>query len=83
MSSRLDEARRRAGAVKRTLAAVSAAGFVALLVGARLSHPGQALPATTPSPSIDDAASDDGFEFGGAALGAGSGAQPSFDTHVS
>jgi hypothetical protein len=49
--SRLDQARRRAGAAKHALAAASAVGFVVALLLARSAHPGHAAHVQTSSSS--------------------------------
>ena len=66
METRLEQARRRAGTAKRALVGVAAAGLVAVVGLARVSHPGHAAqPASTPSSSVIAPAYDESQDDGG------------------
>jgi hypothetical protein len=66
--SRIEEARRRALGAKQAAVALAAAGFLAVLLLARGSHPGQASTSSSSSGSSGTQAgqesSDGGFDFG-------------------
>jgi hypothetical protein len=85
-SSRIEAGRRRAEAAKRGVAVVAAAGFVAAVLLARVSHPGQAATgstATTGSSSADEGTEDGGFSFDQGSFGPSTSAAPQVQTHVS
>jgi hypothetical protein len=79
--SRIESARRRAGAVKRGLAVLAAAGLVVAGVLARATNPGHAATASGSSPAVtssgSDSSSSDDFSI------APSAGQPQVQTHVS
>jgi hypothetical protein len=84
--SRIQAARDRAAAAKKVLAAAAAALFATVLVGVRLSHPGDA--AASSGTSVDQTANDSedqSFDFGQSEIGPsdGSGAGASGGTHAS
>jgi hypothetical protein len=88
-TSRIGEARARAGTAKRALAATAAAGFLAAFVMARVAHPGQsgvsrshASGATTTSGSSSSASTSSSFGFGGGSI-APSTSAPQVQTNVS
>jgi hypothetical protein len=84
--SRIEEARRRALTAKQAAAALAAAGFLAVLVLARGSHPGQsnASPGTSGSAGTQsgEESSDDSFEFGSGSVAPSTGT-PQVQTSVS
>ena len=82
--SRIEEARRRAADAKQTAVAVAAAGFIALLLLTRASHPGHsasASQATFPATSSEE--QDDGFSVSPGTLGQSSGSSGGAQTTVS
>ena len=83
--SRIGEARRRAADAKQTAVAVAAAGFIALLLLARASHPGHSASATNvsvPATGTEEQ-DDDGFTVSPGTLGQGSGSSGGAQTGVS
>jgi hypothetical protein len=84
--SRIEEARRRALGAKQAAVALAAAGFLAILVLARGSHPGQASTSSSSSGSSGtesgQESSDDGFDFGSGSV-ASSTAVPQTQSSVS
>lgn len=85
--SRIQAARDRAAAAKKVLAAAAAALFATILVGVRLSHPGEATAGSTTT-SVDQTANDSqtqSFDFGQSEIGPsdGSGSGASVVTHAS
>lgn len=87
--SRIEQARLRAAAAKRVLAWGSAAAFAAVLVLARVGHPGHAAtaPATPATADASVSALFDDEEGGGLSFGDGSiapgGAAPQIQSHAS
>jgi len=79
--SRIEAAKRRAGAVKRTLAVLAAAGLVVVGGLARATNPGHAATASGSSSAVtssgSDSSSSDDFSI------APSSSQPQVQTHVS
>lgn len=71
--SRITAARGRAAAAKRLLVTAAAAMFAAVLVGVRVSHPGEAAAASTDDSTAVDQASNDiqeqDFDFGQSDIG--------------
>ena len=59
-TSRIAEARRRATGAKQTAVAVAAAGFLAIALLARHSHPGQASSSSSPGTGSTIQSDDDG-----------------------
>jgi hypothetical protein len=59
-TSRIAEARRRATGAKQTAVAVAAAGFLAIALLARHSHPGQASSSSSPATGSTIQSDDDG-----------------------
>lgn len=83
--SRIEEARRRALGAKQAATALAAAGFLAVLLLARGSHPGQASTSSGSSGSTGTAgeeSSDDSFDFGSGSV-APSTSAPQVQTGVS
>jgi hypothetical protein len=85
---RIESARRRSLTAKRTLAGVSAAAFVAALLFARASHPGQAATsqssgASTGSSGATQSQSDDSFGFDSGSIAPSAGSSPDVQTNVS
>ena len=76
--SRIAEARRRAAGAKQTAVAAAAAGFLAIALLARASHPGHATSASTGTSSGSSVRSqdDDGFSLSPGSI-APSGGSPS------
>jgi hypothetical protein len=62
--SRIERARRRVAGAKRTAVAVAAAGFLAIALLARQSHPGHAASASSGSGGSTGARSDSHDDFG-------------------
>ena len=65
--SRIQAARSRAAAAKKVLAAAAAALFATVLVGVRLSHPGDATAGSDGTTAVDQTADDSqaqSFDFG-------------------
>ena len=84
--SRIAEARRRAADAKQAALALAAAGFLAIALLARVSHPGHASSATgtsTGSPPVVQSDDDDGFSLQPGQLGQSSGSSGSAQTGVS
>lgn len=82
--SRIAEARRRAAGAKQTAIAAAAAGFVAVLLLARASHPGHASTGTPlSSPATSSQEQDDGFGLSPGTLGQSSGGSSGAQTGVS
>jgi hypothetical protein len=88
-SARLDPARRRAAAAKRTLAVAAGVGFALAFGLARATHPGHASTPVGTSNDTASSSSDDGgqvagggFSFDDGSLGQSSGGAQ-FGTHVS
>lgn len=86
--SRIQAARARAAAAKKLLAAGAAALFVAVLVGVRVSHPGEATAGSDGATSADQAQDDSqlqSFDFGQSEIGPfdDGGSRPSGGTHAS
>ena len=86
--SRIQAARDRAAAAKKVLAAAAAALFATVLVGVRLSHPGDATAGSDGTTTVDQTQDDSqvqSFDFGQSDIGpfddGGSGA--SGGTHAS
>jgi hypothetical protein len=83
---RLAAARRRASLAKRGAVATAAAAFVAALLLARASHPGQGAPL---SPSQDGSQAkgttqtQDQFDFGSGSIAPSNGGTPQAQTNVS
>ncbi|HEV8098902.1 MAG TPA: hypothetical protein VGP56_07125 [Gaiellaceae bacterium] len=74
--SRIGEARRRAADAKQAAVALAAAGFLAIALVARASHPGHASSATstsTGSPVAAQSEDDDGLNLQGGQLAPSSG----------
>ena len=70
--SRIAEARRRAPCVKRIAVAAAAAGFIAVLLLARASHPGHSSSARSTSastPATGSEQDDNGFDLSPGTLG--------------
>jgi hypothetical protein len=84
-TSRIAEARRRAADAKQAALALAAAGFLAIALLARASHPGHAGPATSTSngSSAVQSEDDDGFSLQSGQLGQSSGASGGAQTGVS
>jgi len=84
--SRIEEARRRALGAKQAAVALAAAGFLAVLLLARGSHPGQASTSSGSSGSSGtqsgEESSDNSFEFGSGSV-APSTATPQTQSSVS
>jgi hypothetical protein len=82
---RIAAARRRTATVNRALAIGSAAAFAAVLVLARVTHPGHAARAqgTRAAASRSSENDDDGFDFGSGTLSSSGSAQPQVQTNVS
>jgi hypothetical protein len=86
--SRIQAARARAAAAKKLLAAGAAALFVAVLVGVRVSHPGEAAAGSDGTTGVDQTQDDSqlqSFDFGESEIGPfdDGGSQPSGGTHAS
>jgi len=84
--SRIARARARAETAKRGLAAAGAVAFLAALVLARASHPGQAAqPAssTGSTPAFEDDEGSQSFDFGSGSIAPSDGFAPSVGTHAS
>jgi hypothetical protein len=87
--SRIQAARARAAAAKKLLAAGAAALFVAVLVGVRVSHPGQAAAGSDGTTTVDQTQDDSllqSFDFGESDIGPfddGGASRPSGGTHAS
>ena len=85
--TRIEAARRRASGAKQIAVAAAAAGFLATLLLARASHPGQA--ATSPSSRagsqsrIQSSSSDDTFDYGSASVAPSSSSSSQARTGVS
>jgi hypothetical protein len=87
-TSRIEAARSRAAAAKQALAFAAATLFAAVLVGARVSHPGETAATSNGTSVADQTASDDqeqDFDFGQSDIGpsAGVDAGSSGGTHAS
>jgi hypothetical protein len=85
-NGRIAAARSRAAGAKRLLAAAAAALFAAVLVGARVSHPGHAASGTSGTAAVDQTTSDAQVQdfFGQSDIGPSTGAgAPSGGTHAS
>jgi hypothetical protein len=70
--SRIQAARGRAAAAKKVLAAAAAALFATVLVGVRLSHPGDATAGSNGTTAVDQTTSDSqvqSFDFGQSDIG--------------
>ena len=84
--SRIEEARRRASLAKQAAVALAAAGFLLVLVLARVSHAGANQASTTSGSTSGSAStpaeSDDGFSYGSPSV-APSTATPQAQTSVS
>jgi hypothetical protein len=84
-TSRVAEARRRAANSKQAAAALAAAGFLAIALLARGSHPAHASSATSPSTGSPSVATqdDNGFGLQSGQLGQSSGSSSGAQTGVS
>jgi hypothetical protein len=87
-SPRIAEARGRAAAAKRAMLVAAVAGFLAVFVLARASHPGHTTAAHQPTaPSVVPASGesdDDGFGFGSGSIAPQTqNVAPSVSTHTS
>ena len=84
-TSRIAEARRRAADTKQAAVALAAAGFLAIALLARVSHPAHASSATSTSTGSQSAQSqdDDGFSLQSGQLGRSSGSSSGAQTGVS
>ena len=87
-SSRIEEARTRAAAAKRAMLVAAVAGFLAVFVLTRASHPGHTTAAhQPPAPSVVPAngeSDDDGFGFGSGSIAPQTAnVAPSVSTHTS
>jgi hypothetical protein len=82
LSSRIEDARRRAARAKRALGTAAAAGFLAVGGVAYAGHAGTKATGvgTTDSPVY---ANDDNFDFGSGSIAPSGGAQPQVGTGVS
>jgi hypothetical protein len=81
--SRIGKARRRAAGVKQAAVALAAAGFLAVALLARASHPGHASSASGGSSSSVRTENDDGFSLQPGTLGQSSGSSSGAQTGVS
>jgi hypothetical protein len=84
--SRIAEARRRAADAKQAAVALAAAGFLAIALLARTSHPaqvGSAAGTSTGSPTVESQDDDDGFSLRPGQLGQSSGSSSGAQTAVS
>lgn len=83
--TRIAAARNRAATANKALAVSAAALFAAVLVGARLSHPGQAAAAPAGTTAVDQASQGQSFDFGQSNIGpaAGSSGGSTGSTHAS
>ena len=84
-TSRVAEARRRAADAKQAAVALAAAGFLAIALLARASHPGHAGSATSSSagsPTVESQ-DDDGFSLQSGQLGQSTGSPTGAQTGVS
>jgi hypothetical protein len=86
--SRIQAARDRAAAAKKVLAAAAAALFATVLVGVRLSHPGDATAGSDGTTAVDQTSSDfqvQSFDFGQSEIGPSDGGSSgtSGGTHAS
>jgi hypothetical protein len=82
-SSRIVEARRRAADAKQAALALAAAGFLAIALLARASHPAHASSANSSSTSRVQSQDDQGFSLQPGQLGQSSGSQSGAQTGVS
>jgi hypothetical protein len=76
----------RAAGAKRAFAAASIAGFLAVFVLARVSHPGHAAQPAASTAGASSAESDDGtssFDFGSGSIAPSAGSAPSAQTQTS
>jgi hypothetical protein len=83
--SRIDEARRRAATAKQAALSLAAAGFIAIALLARTSHPAHAS-SSSPATSSDNSVQtedDDGFSLGPGQIAPSSGSGGSAQTGVS
>ena len=85
--SRIEQVRVRATGMKRTIAAVAAAAFVAAFVLSRISHPGVVSGSSSsntggsaPSATAEDGG---GLDSGGGPIGSSGGGAPDVQTNVS
>ncbi len=86
--SRIQAARDRAAAAKKMLAAAAAALFATVLVGVRLSHPGEATAGNDGTTAVDQTSNDfqaQTFDFGQSEIGPSDGGSSgtSGGTHAS
>ena len=84
--SRIREARRRATSAKRTAVAVAAAGFLAVVLLAKASHPARAHPTSGSQSALHSSTQQSGggsFEFGSASVEPSDGSQPGVQSSVS
>jgi hypothetical protein len=86
--SRIQAARDRAAAAKKVLAAAAAALFATVLVGVRLSHPGDATAGSDGTTAVDQTSTDSqvqSFDFGQSDIGPSDGGSSgaSGGTHAS
>jgi hypothetical protein len=86
--SRIQAARNRVAAAKKVLAAAAAALFATVLVGVRLSHPGDAAAGSNGTTAADRSSSDSqaqSFDFGQSDIGpsGGGSSAASGGTHAS
>jgi hypothetical protein len=84
--SRITEARRRAAYAKQAALSLAAAGFLAIALLARVSHPAHAstsTPASTSTGTSGQTQEDDGFSLQPGQLGQSSGSQGAPQTSVS
>jgi hypothetical protein len=84
--TRIEAARRRASGAKQIAVAVAAAGFLATLLLARVSHPGQAATSSSSgatSQSRSQSSSSDSFDYGSASVAPSSSSSLQAQTSVS
>ena len=81
--SRIEEARRRAAGAKQMAVAAAVAGFLAIALLARASHPGHATSASTGSSSSVQSEDDGGFSLQPGSIAPSSGSSGGAQTTVS